>query len=736
MKRPKKALLLGAGGMGMVPLALYLRGAGVRVEAFDHQFREPLRTRLVQAGVHILHEPETILRPDCVIRSSAIPIDDPLVTRWEALEVPVLRRGEFLAAILKRKRVIAVVGSHGKTSVSGRLAWALNRLNFPISYLVGAQFNDTEFPSGKYEGKSPWVLLEVDESDGTIDDFHPTITLALNCDWDHVDRYVDDASFSRTLQGLFNRTKDCIVCPVTEPLLSLAKDTSGVRVIEYKPPVAPHQFLLSNQRAVEALACALGLSIGDLDFDEFPGMDRRQSILFEDESRSVVEDYAHHPTEIRSFLEHRRKISPSRSMKVVFQPHRYSRTRSLAAGFAEELGCADELHLLPTYSAFEEFDPDGSVEALTGYLPPRLREDTRIYHHFADLRRALKRRNNELPNDQILFVGAGNIETWARALAAWEHGRADKGLAFGKFLKNRLCGDSILSPDHPIGAMTTMGVGGSARWYAEPANTEDLRSLVEACSLYELPRVMMGRGSNLIVPDEGFGGLVLRLRGKFWNSIELRDEDCLVVGAGAKLKDICKFACKKGMQGYEFLEGIPGTLGGALRMNAGAMGWETFDLVEWVSFLMPDGKIQEIPGNELEVGYRYCKEAYEGIALRAKLKGEGRARHQEIRKVIDALAQARRKSQPREASSGCVFRNPDERSAGWLIDQAGLKGKSEGGAIISDLHANFILNRGDATATEVINLILKVRERVKQSHGLLLEPEVNVLGKSWDQFLS
>jgi UDP-N-acetylenolpyruvoylglucosamine reductase len=247
---------------------------------------------------------------------------------------------------------------------------------------------------------------------------------------------------------------------------------------------------------------------------------------------------------------------------------------------------------------------------------------------------------------------------------------------------------------------------------------------------------MMGRGSNLIVPDDGFGGLVLRLRGKFWNTIELRSENSLVVGAGAKLNDICKFACGQGLQGFEFLEGIPGTLGGALRMNAGAMGWETFDLVDWVSFLLPNGKIQEIPGSELEVGYRYCKEAYEGIALRAKLKSEGRAKHQEIRKVIDSLAQARRKTQPREASSGCVFRNPNEHSAGWLIDQSGLKGEKVGGATVSDMHANFILNRGDATATEVIKLILKVRERVQKSHGLTLEPEVNVLGKSWEQYLS
>ena len=465
-------------------------------------------------------------------------------------------------------------------------------------------------------------------------------------------------------------------------------------------------------------------------------MERRQSTLFDDGHRCIIEDYAHHPTEIRSFLELRRKLEPAKSMKLIFQPHRYSRTQSLAKGFAEELACADQIMLLPTYSAFESYDERGTVEALTGYLPPRLRDSTKIYHDFGDLRRSLNRNVKDGIGDQLLFVGAGDIDRWAHAFSAWEHAKEDKYSAFGIFLGKRLSAGTMLEQNHPLGSMTTMGVGGNTRWYDEPANTEDLSSLVEACKLFELPRAMMGRGSNLIVPDDGFGGLVLKLRGKFWSSIEQKCENSLMVGAGAKLKDICKYTCRKGLKGFEFLEGIPGTLGGALRMNAGAMGWETFDLVEWVSFLMPDGKIVEIPGSELEVGYRYCKEAYEGIALRAKLKAEGRAKHQEIRKVIDSLAQARRNSQPREASSGCVFRNPNEYSAGWLIDQSGMKGERVGGAAVSDLHANFILNRGDATATEVINLILKVRERVKNSHGLTLDPEVNLLGQSWEQYLS
>jgi UDP-N-acetylenolpyruvoylglucosamine reductase len=171
-------------------------------------------------------------------------------------------------------------------------------------------------------------------------------------------------------------------------------------------------------------------------------------------------------------------------------------------------------------------------------------------------------------------------------------------------------------------------------------------------------------------------------------------------------------------------------------MNAGAMGWETFDLVEWVSFLLPDGSIREIPGTDLNVGYRYCREAFDGIALRAKLKADGKSNHREIRKAIEKLAKRRRASQPREASAGCIFQNPDHFSAGFLIEQDGLKGERVGGAEVSDLHANFILNKGGATADEVISLIQRVRERIRESKGLTLQPEVTLMGKSWNEYLS
>ncbi len=734
MRRPKKVLLLGAGGMGMAPLALYLRGAGVRVEAYDDHFTEPLRSHLIDHGIKVLEELSPIKKPDCIVHSAAINQEDPRLCKFQNLEIPFYRRGDFLAKLFARHKLIAVVGSHGKTSVSGRLAWVLNQSGFEASHLVGAQFKNFALPSGFYS-KSRWVVLEVDESDGSIDAFSPWITVCLNCDWDHVDQYEDQSSFAQTLGDLFLRTKSSIIHSQSKPLIKIIGELKNKPSYSFECTKDPAGFLESNDRAVLLTGKVLGLDLSKINLEDFPGMERRQSILYHCSNRTILEDYAHHPTEIASLLKMRRRLFPDHAMRVVFQPHRYSRTKALAGSFADELAIADELHLLPTYGAFEKFDQSGAVESLTGYLPPRLRETVNIFKNFYELRNVLHPKPED-SSDQIIFLGAGDLTKWAHAFSAWEHSGGLKKDAFGLFLKDRISTESKLIQNMPLGSMTTMGVGGGAQWYAEPANIEDLSTFVEACDFFDLQRAMIGRGSNLIVPDQGFGGLVIRLKGNFWRTIDLRADDTLIVGAGAKLKEICKFACKQNLTGFEFLEGIPGTLGGALRMNAGAMGWEIFDLVEWVKFLMPNGEIKQFDGNELEVGYRYCREAYDGIALRAKLRAEGKAQHLQIRKIIDKMSRKRLKSQPRQASSGCVFRNPESYPAGWLIEQAGLKGEKVGGASVSEIHGNFIVNNGEATTEQVVELIKRVKERVKETHGVILEPEVNLLGKSWKQYLS
>jgi UDP-N-acetylenolpyruvoylglucosamine reductase len=302
-------------------------------------------------------------------------------------------------------------------------------------------------------------------------------------------------------------------------------------------------------------------------------------------------------------------------------------------------------------------------------------------------------------------------------------------------VRPRLTPATRLTERELLGPKTTMRVGGPARVYAEPASTEDLRQLLVEASHRQLPVLMLGRGSNLLVPDEGVDGLVINLGHENWQRFEPLSDGRVRVGAGLRLKNLCGLAIKAGLKGFEFLEGIPGNVGGALRMNAGAMGGWIFDVVEEVEMISRQGEVRVMKKAEMHVDYRHCAELHDAIALGAVLKPAASAESNDIRRQVDVYQKKRVESQPREPSAGCIFKNPPGNSAGRLIDEAGLKGERVGDAEVSAVHANFIVNRGHATSADIIGLVRKIRARVKSAKGVDLEPEVLLYGKEWKDIL-
>jgi UDP-N-acetylenolpyruvoylglucosamine reductase len=246
---------------------------------------------------------------------------------------------------------------------------------------------------------------------------------------------------------------------------------------------------------------------------------------------------------------------------------------------------------------------------------------------------------------------------------------------------------------------------------------------------------LLGRGSNLLVPDEGVRGLVVRLAGDTWCGIRREGDGALRAGSGARLKRICAWAAEQGLAGFEFLEGIPGTVGGALVMNAGAMGGWMHDLVASIRVLTQDASIRTLTPEEAPAGYRSCPALRDAIVLDAVLRARGCAPRPEIEETVRRHAQRRKETQPREPSAGCAFRNPPGGHAGRIIDELGLKGRRIGGAEVSPVHANFIINRGGATAGDVIALMREVRETVRERRGVTLEPEVLLFGRDWKEVL-
>jgi len=294
-------------------------------------------------------------------------------------------------------------------------------------------------------------------------------------------------------------------------------------------------------------------------------------------------------------------------------------------------------------------------------------------------------------------------------------------------LAERVSGATVVRRNEPLARRTTLRVGGPADVYVEPDSEEDLSQVVQCCGEHSVPMFVLGRGSNLLVKDGGFRGVVICLAHANFSRVEVKDQR-LVCGAGARLKAVAIEAKRQSLSGLEFLEGIPGSVGGALRMNAGAMGGAMFDAVETVRLMDFSGNIRECPASELGATYRSCPAFKSHIALGAVLRGR-LALRQEIEQRMKEFSQKRWKSQPAAPSAGCIFKNPPAIPAGKLIDELSLKGMRIGGAYVSYEHGNFIVTDGAASARDVLDLIEIIRQRARQVRGLDLETEVQIIGE-------
>lgn len=274
---------------------------------------------------------------------------------------------------------------------------------------------------------------------------------------------------------------------------------------------------------------------------------------------------------------------------------------------------------------------------------------------------------------------------------------------------------------------TTFGVGGPCQLMAWVSDKQALKELLAVARADGLATFVLGRGSNVVVKDGGIDGIVIRLADQF-TTVEIVGPR-VRAGAGANLGDVVSKATSAGIGGLEFLAGIPGTVGGAAVANAGAKDvWFGHRLVE-IAVVKHDLSEVTLKPSEVNFGYRTSGIAADWVVTEAVLKGR-QTSVDEARREVETYLESRRASQPiGESSAGCIFRNPAGRSAGHLIDQAGLKGASVGGAQVSQVHANFIVNTGGATAREILDLVATVRRRVEAVHGIQLELEIDIVGK-------
>jgi UDP-N-acetylmuramate--L-alanine ligase/UDP-N-acetylenolpyruvoylglucosamine reductase len=740
--------LIGVAGSGMSGIAALLLALGHRVSGSDKVVTIEVE-RLQKKGLDFFspQTAESLQGADIVVYSSAIKPGNPAYDEAKRLGLPMARRADALAAIMAVKKGIVVCGMHGKTTTSAMAAHVLRAAGLKPSHYVGA-----EIPilgtNARWDSEGEYFVAEGDESDGTLINYHPSRAIVLNIEPEHLDFYKDLAAIDAVYSQLIGQTSGhvffCVddagarrVCAEHPGAISYGHSQGATyRITNLQTENFCSRFSVSHQGrhlgeialnipgahnavnalAVVALASELGVPFERIAaaLDTFRGAKRRFEIRYESASHLLVDDYGHHPTEIAATLATARTGGWKRII-AMFQPHRYTRTLALKEEFGKAFDLADHVFVADVYAASEQPLPGVSgatiVEALLGHGHPSARHvpDIALIHRAAAA--VIE------AGDLVISLGAGNIHE-AGARLAQDLGTREKLLA--------VMGPGSIKLHEPLSRHTTMRVGGPAQFWAEPETEEGFADLVQYCFDEGIPFMVMGRGSNLLVRDGGIPGVVAHLaRGEFLRHEVQGDE--ITAGVGVKFQQLSALARSANLGGFEWMEGIPGNLGGGLRMNAGAMGAQTFDQVVRVRFCDQDGNIFTRTPAEIEIHYRSVPMFRQNYALSAVLKGTPSTR-EAIDRLIETSASKRRQSQPIAASAGCIFKNPGAVSAGRLIEELGFKNFSVGHARVSEVHGNFIVNDGGATAEEVLTLIEKIQAAAELTRGIKLETEVEIVG--------
>ena len=759
-RHPMRIDLIGVAGSGMSGLALLLLALGHKVSGSDKATTVET-DRLQKLGLQFFHGHSEREVEDCdmVIYSSAI---KPGNVAYEAAYkggIPLVRRAEALAAVMANKKGVVVGGTHGKTTTSALTAHVLRQGGMKPSHYVGA-----EIPilgsNAHWDTEGELFVAEGDESDGTIVNFHPQHSIILNIEPEHLDFYDGIEAIKAVFRQLLSQTPGywvhCAEDPVAREVCGGAENSISygwsrehdfsANILAMKPDHSdfevyhkdqllgvatlgiPGKHNVSNALAAIALATKLGVAFESIQhaLKTFRGARRRFEIRHSGERFTVVDDYGHHPSEIAATLATAKGLQPKRIV-CVFQPHRYSRTQLLKKEFGASFDDVDELFVTDVYAASEKPLPGVSGNTIVEEVREhdKARGVVRPAASFQFTPTMLLSRDkvgNALrPGDLLITLGAGNVHEVGRCIA--------KDLPVLEKLWSILeaNGGGLAKLYEPMNRHTTFLIGGPAQYWVEPHTVAGFAEIVKHLRSASVPIRVIGRGSNLLVKDGGIRGAVIHPSKGEFEEVRVVDGQ-LVCGVGARLKKIASAARNAGIGGLEWMEGVPGNLGGAIRMNAGAMGLEMADNLVSVRFIAADGSVQEKPLSEIQHQYRSIAEFEERYIVGAVLKGKP-ATQAEIDAGLEASRVKRRTSQPIGASAGCMFKNPQLCGAGKLVDELGLKGRRSGKVVVSEVHGNFFVNEGGATAREVLDLVAEIKEVAQRERGVQLEMEVKVIGE-------
>jgi len=731
--------------MGVGPLGLFLVQMGHKVFGYDDYPDRKIVERLQSHGIVMLEHLHGAIDYDEVIVTRAIQHTPERLKQFE-LQFPGAKisfRGDYLASLAKAFNTVVIAGTHGKTTTTANLVSIMRAVGERVSYVLGGYFVGDAMDAARFDADSSWLVVEVDESDGTIEKFEPQVTAITNIELDHVDFYQSQSKLLNVFRHLISKTKNRVFLSQTAAN-SLSID---LQCIERKQqvvfPESSVNVFEENFKMAEALAEWITGRPIEVPCSKLEPVERRQEILELSPKCTIVTDYAHHPGELSALRNWLRSLYPETLIEWIFQPHRYSRTVALKKEFVEVLRTMNPC-VLPEYGAFEAYQEEGSSRSLVESLQAegsvaRLCETP---FELTDFLNARTKNGSEVKPIVIVFAGAGDILLWRDWwVNVFDHFGGGVGYSdrhqlddlWLSFHRSRMHADgSYVACYEPLKRKTTLNVGGTARFYAEPATLESLQLILKTSRMLGLDLQLIGKGSNLLVLDTGFDGVVVRLNKDIWNKCEYLGDGRYWLGAGLSVKKLCRAALEQGVSGFNFLDGIPGSVGGAVRMNAGAMGSEFSERILEVECLDLTGKRVKFTREEMGFRYRQCEKAKKLIVLHVLVQGMGMEEPEKLQKGLDVYRRKRLLSQPAEPSAGCMFKNPDGDSAGRLIDAAGLKGFRIGGASISRKHGNFLVTSKDTYPGDVLAVIEHVRGTVEKQFSVKLEREIQMLSPGID----
>ncbi len=758
--------LMGICGVGTAGVAWLLHLNGWRVSGCDSNIPPLMGAFFRRNGITVYqnHNHSHITDCDALVYSAAIASDEPERVLAEKRGLPVLSRGQCLAGFVNSVRSVAVCGTHGKTTTSCFTTRLLQRIGEDPIWCLGGYTNSLNTTVGPLTSKSEEMLfaqrlavVEADESDGTLAYERPAVTIVTNIDMDHLDHFADESQLEACFTEAITHTRESLaVCADHLRASRLATCFKG-RVLTYglsedavvrasnlraTPTSTTFELWVGPERIAtvllpvpgehnvqnalgaftagillglpkEALAMHLGEACSELPTRRFQWLTAHNAPI------RIVTDYAHHPIELKAMMSIAVLQQPKR-LRMVFQPHRYSRTKSFLHDFPSAFVGADEVILMPVYEASERFTPGGETHDLYA----------EVRKQFPEMRVLLARSEDEVlhyllttaqEGDMILIAGAGDVVRLGPALCenvALMATTSSTLTTLNKTLSNILS----FTPNESLAKHTFYKVGGEADAYTKVTDIAKLSALAMVCRVEKIPLTLLGQGSNIWFSDFGLHGVLCKLKGEAFEGFT-REGDVVTVGAGMIGASFLNRLEAEGLAGLEFMQGVPGTLGGWVNMNAGAHGHDVWEKIEGLRIITNDGQLHHITKNDVTAGYRAVRglQGVYTIAVTFRLEES----------TPDSIHQARMTYAEKRVNvaglntCGSLFKNPNESTkVGMILDRLGVKTLRIGGASVAPSHANILVANEGATASDLLALTLHLRTLFREEKAMTLQTEV------------